>query len=144
MKPSGCPKGNSPYNCVDIRGGVYNYNKSSSWKDIGEFALGPNEIELGYNDAAEWGFDTVALGGNNATGTQALEKQVVAAFESYDFAFGSFGISDHPTNFTNFTDPQPSFLSSLHSEKLIPSLSWGYTAGARYRMFAHLIDSPRY
>jgi hypothetical protein len=30
-------------------------------------------------------------------------------------------------------DPQPSFLSELKNQSLIPSLSWGYTAGAAYR-----------
>ena len=30
-------------------------------------------------------------------------------------------------------NPQPSFLSNLKNQSLIPSLSWGYTAGASYR-----------
>jgi hypothetical protein len=46
---------------------------------------------------------------------------------------GTFGLSPRPTNFTNFDNPQPSYLTSLKSKNLIPSLSYGYTAGAPYR-----------
>lgn len=38
-----------------------------------------------------------------------------------------------PTNFTDFDTPQSSFMSTLRSQSLIPSLSYGYTAGAHYR-----------
>ena len=37
-----------------------------------------------------------------------------------------------PFNFTNLNDPQPSMLSSLYNQSLIPSRSWAYTAGAHY------------
>lgn len=45
-----------------------------------------------------------------------------------------FPLGPKPTNFTNFDYPQPSFLWSLKNESYIPSLSWGYTAGAKYRL----------
>lgn len=45
-----------------------------------------------------------------------------------------FPLGPKPTNFTSFNNPQPSFLWSLKNESYIPSLSWGYTAGAQYRL----------
>lgn len=51
-----------------------------------------------------------------------------------DFFLGMFGLGPRPTNYTNSDNPQPSFLWSLKNQSLIPSLSWGYTAGAPYRI----------
>ena len=50
-----------------------------------------------------------------------------------DFYIGSLGITSRPVNFTNFTDPFPSMLGTLWNNKQIPSLSFGYTAGAIYQ-----------
>lgn len=47
---------------------------------------------------------------------------------------GISGLNTQPVNFTtlgNFSSP--SFLTTLKSSGLIPSLSWSYTAGAIYR-----------
>lgn len=49
---------------------------------------------------------------------------------------GIFGLNDQPVNFTslgNFTSP--SLFTTLKNEKKIPSLSWSYTAGAKYRTY---------
>jgi hypothetical protein len=52
-----------------------------------------------------------------------------------DFLFGVFGLGPKPTNFTDgFNDPQPSFMWSLKNQSMIPSISYGYTAGAPYRL----------
>lgn len=62
-----------------------------------------------------------------------LEHQLVAQIWTNDFFLGSLGLSPHPFNFTDFDDPQPSILSTLYNNSLLPSLSWAYTAGAHYR-----------
>lgn len=46
---------------------------------------------------------------------------------------GVFGLGPIPTNFSDFNDPQPSYMYSIKNQSLIPSLSYGYTAGAPYR-----------
>ena len=51
-----------------------------------------------------------------------------------DFYLGIFALGPKPTNFTSFDDPQPSYMWSLKNQSLIPSLSWGYTAGAPYQL----------
>lgn len=46
---------------------------------------------------------------------------------------GVFGLGPTPINFTDFNNPQPSYLWSLKNQSFIPSLSYGYSAGAPYR-----------
>ena len=50
------------------------------------------------------------------------------------YYLGQFGLGPKATNFTDFETPSPSYLWSLKNQTLIPSLSWGYTAGAAYRL----------
>ena len=47
--------------------------------------------------------------------------------------FGYFPLGNKPTNFSDFNTPQLSYMSSLKNQSYIPSLSYGYTAGAHYR-----------
>ena len=91
------------------------------------------EENLGYSDNATYGHDTVALGLSEAIGSPQVESQVVAAFENDDFYIGSFGLGHEGTNFSNYNTPNATFLTVLKERNMIPSLSWGYTAGAAYR-----------
>jgi hypothetical protein len=50
-----------------------------------------------------------------------------------DFFLGEFGLGPKPTNLSGFDYPQPSYMWSLKNQSLIPSLSYGYTAGAPYQ-----------
>ncbi|KAL8791774.1 MAG: hypothetical protein Q9195_005650 [Heterodermia aff. obscurata] len=92
------------------------------------------EANLGYDDTAPYGFDTVALGFSDSLGGPTAKSQVVSAFATDDYYLGVFGLSHQATNISNFTDPQPTFLGVMKNENLIPSLSWAYTAGAPYRL----------
>ena len=118
--------------CADSRGGLFDPSKSSSWNNTGIYhlELGQN---LGTNDTAEYGSDQVELGLDGNLGLPLLKDQVVAALATEDYYLGMFGLSDQPTNFTDLSLSRPSFLTTLKARNLIPSLSWGYTAGARYR-----------
>ncbi|CAG8984221.1 hypothetical protein HYALB_00004204 [Hymenoscyphus albidus] len=66
---------------------------------------------------------------------------------------GIFGLGTQPVNYTDLGNfSAPSYFSSLKVQNLIPSLSWSYTAGAKYQLkggqFSQLIfggyDSSRY
>ena len=120
--------------CSDSRGGLFNPSDSTSWTNIGNYSMGL-EGNLGYNDSATFGHDTVALGLSEATGSPQLDSQVVAAFETDDFYIGLVGLGHEGTNFSvsKYNTPNPTLLTSLKDRNLIPSLSWGYTAGAIYR-----------
>ena len=128
--PEGCTT-DGPTNCADLRGVEFNINASSTWQFNNYYDL-DLESNLGLIDSGEFGYDTVGLGWQGSGGP-TLEHQVVAGIATSDFWLGSFGITPRPTNFTNFTDPQPSFVQTLKNQSMTPSLSWSYTAGAQYR-----------
>lgn len=127
--PEGCTA-NDPSNCPDLRGGQFITNASSTYEfdNFYELAL---EANLGNTASGAYGFDRVGLDWQGSGGP-ILDHQVVAGIATQDFYLGLFGLTPRPTNFTDFNDPQPSFMQSLQNRSLIPSLSWSYTAGARY------------
>lgn len=90
------------------------------------------EENIGLAGNGSYGYDTLALG-LPGSGLPSLKRQVIAGIWTNDFFVGSLGLSAVPFNFSNLDDPQPSMLSSLRNESLIPSTSWAYTAGAHYR-----------
>ncbi|KAF2419597.1 acid protease [Tothia fuscella] len=139
VDPRGCPDDTPTNNtCAESRGTTFNLETSKTWKSQGLYDLWI-ESNLGLTGNAEYGFDTVGLG-YPGEGGLALEGQIVGALAVKDFYFGHFGINPKPTNFTNFTDQSPSFMTTLRRKNLIPSVSWGYTAGVPYR-FAKVLSS---
>lgn len=124
-------RGTLPVNGVNSSG--FATNESSSWNLIGDgiYTLSAQEAELGYGGNGLYGFDRVAWG--NDSSSTSLTKQVVAGIADPSFWLGIAGIGPKSINFTEFNDPIESYLSTLVKENTIPSLSWGYTAGAAYR-----------
>ncbi|KAF2092413.1 acid protease, partial [Rhizodiscina lignyota] len=130
IAPRGC-EGISDSNCPDERGGIYYSNESSTWISEGRFLLW-TELNLGYEGDADYGFDVVTLGGQGQGGP-TLKNMTIGGLGAEDFWFGHFGVNPKPTNFTSFNEPSPSYISTLKQDKMIPSLTFGYTAGAQYR-----------
>lgn len=118
--------------CTDARGGLVNLNQSSSRQELGLYDLNL-ELNLGHNASGDYGLDTVALGLSAATDGPTLDSQVVVGIQTNRYRVGMFGLNQQPTNVSNFTRPYPSFLTTLKTQDIIPSLSWAYTAGAQYR-----------
>lgn len=52
---------------------------------------------------------------------------------SNEFFMGMMGLNPASTNFSDFNNPVPSYMSNLKAANKIPSLSYGYTAGNQYR-----------
>ena len=125
-----CPSSSST--CPDLRGGVINVNESTSWHEFGIYSLAL-EQNLGYEENGDYGLDSIALGLSGDTGHPILDSQVVVGIETEKYYTGLFGLTNQPTGLSNFTVSNPSFLTDLKTQNLIPSLSWAYTAGARYR-----------
>ena len=124
-----------PSSCPQSRGALVNVNQSSTWQDQGiyEFTVELNLPDYIDNyDAGDFGLDTMGLGLPGSNGTQE-PNMVVSAFATKDFYLGYLGVTNHPTNFTEFDDPHPTFLSTLKAQNKIPSLSYAYSAGAQYR-----------
>lgn len=105
---------------------------------LGNYSLGL-EVNLGYDETATYGLDTVALGLTKSTGGPSLESQIVTGIATDDYYMGVFGLGQQGTNLTNFTEPHTSFLSEMKAKNLIPSLSWAYTAGAPYSKCVRLL-----
>ncbi len=126
-------------NCTIARGGVYDYTKSSSWNIKANYRLGV--LNTGYDSdsvSGTYGFDTLSIQGK---GTNAsVNHQPIASFTTPKFFVGSLGLSDQPVDFQDGSDTSPSLLTSLKNENLLPSLSFGYTAGHHYRMYPQRIS----
>ena len=134
ISPDACGSGTAS-NCSEVRGGLFDPSQSSSWfrKDVYQL----NEATtLGYggnSNNGTFGFDTLVLTGKSGVANISLDHQVIASTATNQFALGTLGLSPAQVNFSNSDDSAPAYLSALKTKGEIPSLSWGYTAGAYYR-----------
>ena len=73
-----------------------------------------------------YGYDNVDL-----SAEIVVPHQTVAVVDGTEYWLGMLGLGVIPTNFTDAN--QPTFLDSMvENQSLIPSHSYGYTAGASY------------
>ena len=134
--------------CSDSRGLTVNLTTSTSYNQSAALALkgstGIFELDLD-KDLGYGGPDQLGQYGQDSIGLSILDSgiklknQVIAGIITPVRWIGQFGLGDQPTNFSGFDHPQPSFLTTLYTEGKIPSLSWGYTAGASYRKNLHIM-----
>ena len=120
-----------PSDCADHRGSIFSPNKSSTWQDQGLFSLVSGE-NYDIHANGDFGFDTISLGLPGSAATAKVDHQIVAGIAAKDFYLANWGIRPASTNLTTLNDPIPSLLNSLRDQSIIPSLSWGFTAGAYY------------
>ncbi len=112
--------------CLTKRGGVFQTNESSTWADQGPFVLGLDP-QLAFGGVGIYGFDNISL-----SDSVSVPSQVVGIINTTEYWLGLFGLGVEPTNFTSVD--KPTFLDSMvETMSLIPSHSYGYTAGAYYR-----------
>lgn len=131
VHPDGCPN-STDSTCANGRGNIFYKNESSTWDDVGLYSLWIEE-NLGYEGNAYYGYDVVGLGGIGEGGP-TLKNTTVGDLAVTDFYLGVFGLNPKPTNWTSYQDSSPSYMTQLKEQALIPSVSFGYTAGAIYRM----------
>jgi hypothetical protein len=117
--------------CESTRGRLYNQTQSSSWHQKGYYRLWL-EKWIGLEGNGLFGFDHVGLGQAGEKGP-SLQSTIIGTLVSSNFWMGHLGLHPKPTNFSAFEDPVPSFMTGLFAQQSIPSLSFGYTAGASYR-----------
>ncbi|KAH8898702.1 acid protease [Thozetella sp. PMI_491] len=128
--------GATPSNCAVSRGVLFNPNDSSTWHSAGKYAINGDgvglEANLGYSQNAEFALETLAIG---LTGPSLRNQTVAGIGTANPFYLGIFGLNNQPVNFSSLGNySATSFVTTLKDQKLIPSLSWSYTAGARYRL----------
>lgn len=102
-------------------------NQSSTWNSTGDYQL-MTESFLGITSDGKYGLDAVGLGVEAATGLTSSQN-IVAGVSTEPFYLGQVGLK--PSNTTN-VNGTASFMAQLKNENLVPSLSYGYTAGALY------------
>lgn len=139
----GCRKGNAT-DCGALRG-AYEFsgrrsdgfvvNSSSTWHEIGIFEMDVRP-ELDFTANGLYGLDSVGLGLQDSDGPM-LENQVVAGVANPAVYVGMVGLGPKPANFSGFDNPQRSLIQTLKDEGKIPSLSYGYSAGAYYSKSRH-------
>ncbi|MCJ1436363.1 hypothetical protein MMC27_005742 [Xylographa pallens] len=134
--PGGCQPGD-PQTCLSDRGNTFQSSSSKTWNFKGNYTLSL-EANLGLDssyDIASYGLDDLGLGWQGQ-GLLTLHNQTIAGTTTTDFWVGLFGISPYPTNLTGFNsnDSIPTYLQTLKTTNVVPSLSWGYTGGAQYRL----------
>jgi hypothetical protein len=163
IAPEGCDQPTDPSNCANLRGAEifdstqntgFQVTRSTQWSAIGQYGV---DLEEALNMTAEglFGFDHVALAsaqdsysGGNVT---SIDRQVVAAVADMDYFMGVLPLGTVQPSFSSLSEPQESLMWNLRNNSRIPSLSYGYTAGAKYRLksvFGSLIlggyDSTRF
>lgn len=140
--PEGCPSSSNlsyPGSCGASRGvgdieGVqssgYQQNASSTWNNIGIYAL-PVQAGLFEDDQnGLYGTETVSI--DDGTGILELPKQGVAGIATQDFWLGSLGVAQRAANFTVEEAVSPSFLDVLEALNMSSSASFGLDVGASY------------
>ncbi|PVH93309.1 acid protease [Periconia macrospinosa] len=104
--------------------------KSQSWKDAGIFNLPLPHWWSEGDINATYGSENVGLG-ESSKDSPILTQQYVARYDSQKLFMGSFGLSQ--TSIKSGTGSQPPFLVNFAGFNNIPSISYGYGAGASYR-----------
>jgi hypothetical protein len=132
-----------PQNCYQLRGGEnfngnppsgFQPNASTTWNQIGLYNA-QAESYLNLTGAGEFGSDILSLNGGNGSSTGdgvSLGGQVIGAVADKSFLLGYLGLSFQPSGFSSTTSSKQPMLQNFYENKLIPSQSYGYTAGAYY------------
>ncbi|KAH7380033.1 aspartic peptidase domain-containing protein [Pyrenochaeta sp. MPI-SDFR-AT-0127] len=137
---AGACKEGAPDNCPFLRGAEIYKGKlntgfqakdSSTWHEIGIYNVAVRK-ELGYNASGLYGLDRLGLMVANSGGP-TLEKQVIGGVVNPRLWVGRLGMDVKPSNFSEYENPQRNMMLTLKEEGYIPSLSYGYTAGAYYK-----------
>lgn len=114
--------------CQAERGGLFYANQSTTYNELGDYQLGYNPLGLA-TGSGDYGLDTISISDSVST-----PSQVIATVTSLDTWLGEFGLGVKETRFEGTTN-YLSFISTLvQNESVIPSHSYGYTAGAHYAL----------
>lgn len=118
--------------CVDARGGVFDYHISETWHTLGAgaYELGMNHVGVQRN--GDYGLDTVAFVDTKASTATSIDGVLIAAVNATEYYQGYIGLGVTQGSINhNVTNPLITQLAEV--DGMIPSHSYGYTAGAYYR-----------
>ncbi|KAK6075120.1 eukaryotic aspartyl protease [Seiridium cupressi] len=115
--------------CTAARGNVFNISASSSWSSLGQWDVGLDYLDQVAN--GDYAMETVAVHNSLTQNQTSLATQVVAAINDTDYYTGFFGLGITPGRFET-TVVQSPIAALVERDAIIPSHSYGYTAGAYY------------
>ncbi|EAT88505.1 hypothetical protein SNOG_04745 [Parastagonospora nodorum SN15] len=111
---------------------------STTWHELGVYGIGVGEV-FRLNGNGIFGNDTAGLDTSGVIDPVNLENHPIMAYTTSDMWIGVLGLSPHTMNISDTVRPR-SFLNQLKEKGHIPSLSFGYQAGA-YHRFTHVPGS---
>lgn len=126
--PNGCVNGDTI--CTSARGELFNNNSSKSWStnEAAIYLFGDTSF------TAVFGNDTLTLGVAGNTGPSLTNQVIFGIADDRKYYLGLLGgLTQVSTSLSQSKKGQPSFITSLRNQNIIPSLSFAYTAGAQYR-----------
>lgn len=114
----------------------FDISDSTTWKESGIYDINLPYWWMGNTSAPPGGYYGVDYVGIGKASSQSwvAKDMMVAGTTSEDFYIGQFGLGPGATNPGGGTGtPVDSILTYFNKTQVIPSLSYGYTAGAKYR-----------
>lgn len=107
-------------------------NESSTWSRIGQYSV---DIEAALNVTLDgvFGFETVTLGVPADNNALSVNHSVIAQIADQGIYLGILPLGQAEQSFNTLSEPAPPLLEQLRNMSKIPSLSYGYAAGAKYR-----------
>ncbi len=128
VRPEGCPAG-WLQDCAGLRGWLFTNTSSTTWSDRGRWEISIQQ-NLHPPRIGQFGLDSIGIG----TSGPKLDQQVIGAVASETYFLGLFALNPRAMNFTSVNDPIPSLMTNLKTNGSIPSISFGYTVGAPYKL----------
>ncbi|KAH8681564.1 aspartic peptidase domain-containing protein [Xylariales sp. PMI_506] len=126
VEPGGCD--NSAL-CTAARGNVFNSSASTDWDSLGLWELGLDYLDLVGN--GDYGMELVQAYDSISKLKTSFQKQIVAGINETGFYTGFFGVGITPGRFGDVVEESP-IAALVEADDVIPSHSYGYTAGAYY------------
>ena len=111
----------------------FDRHNSTTWREISCSTISKALCLKNADDMRSIELDTITLENTDATAIFELQSQVLGTLSASSSGNNFLSLNYRSGNFNNYDETHPSFLATLKSERLIPSVSWSYTAGAAYR-----------
>lgn len=117
--------------CASARGGIFHPEQSESWDSIGIRQLGLSY--LGYGGNGDYGQDKVCEWSPITDIIFDMTDVLISTINETDHFIGQFGLGFTQSNFGDRVVGS-ALTQAVKDFGWIPSYSYGYTAGAHYRM----------
>ncbi|CAI4210691.1 unnamed protein product [Parascedosporium putredinis] len=116
--------------CPKYRGGTLDIWSSSTWYSLGDW-----QLSFPYQDVeanGNYGLDTLVIRDSQTKTLVALDRALIAAFNTTEFYNGFFGLGIVSGEFGRQVSDAP-FSQMVARYGWFPSYTYGYTAGAYYK-----------